>query len=236
MEDDKMKKIIIAVLLVALIALVGCGQGNVINVQGTSELTFDPDEAEVWAGISVVKLTAEEAQTEANKVINAVVDGLRYKGITEDDIATEQLSLYEERRWENGKSSVVGWRATQTLKIKTTDLTKVGTIVDVCVSNGANTIQNINFGLSEEKEQEYKKQALAEATKNAKEKAETIAESLGAELGDIVRVSESNYWYAPRMYALEAKAAGDMAEEAAQILPEDVEVTGSISIVYEIKS
>ena len=231
-----MKKILI-LFIIALIALTGCQTSeNTINVQGESELTFEPDQAEVWAGISITKLTAEEAQTEANTVINAIISGLKADGIAEKDIETEQLSLYEDRRWEDGISKVVGWRATQVLKIKTQDLTKVGTIVDVAVNNGANQINNINFGLTEAKEQEYKKQALAEATKSAKEKAETIADSLGVALGKVKTVSESNYYYSPRTYALESKTDEDMAGEAAQIIPGDVTVTGRISIVYYVKS
>ncbi|MBW2966705.1 SIMPL domain-containing protein [Candidatus Woesearchaeota archaeon] len=230
-----MKKIIFAVLIVALIGLAGCQQqGNVINVDGNSEITVDPDEAEVWAGVSVVDVSADLAQEEVNKIINDIVDGLRYKGISEDDMSTERLSIYEERRWEEGKSKVVGWRATQILKIKTTDMNKVGTIVDVAVDNGANQIQNINFGLSSEKEAEYKKQAIAEATKNAKEKAETIADSLGVRLGKIKTVSTSDYYYRPYAYAME-KASGDEAvAEAAVVMPGDVTVTARIILVYGI--
>ena len=117
--------IIIAVLALTAMFLTGCvTEGNTIDVQGTSELTFDPDQAEVWAGVSFVKPTANEAQTKTNEAINAIINGLKYAGISEKDISTEQLSLYEEREWKDGESKVVGWRATQNLKIKTTDLTK----------------------------------------------------------------------------------------------------------------
>ena len=235
----KINAILGILLIVTLIGLTGCQQTDeehTLNAQGTSELTFDPDEAEVWAGISIVKDTAEEAQSEANKVINAILDNLRYKGISEDDIETESLNLYEERTWTQDEGSkVIGWRAAQTLKVKTTDLTKVGTIVDVAVNNGANQINNINFGLTEEKEQEYKKQALSEAAKNAKEKAEILAESLGAKLGKIKTVSESNFYYMPYRYDM-VKAAGELAvEEAAAVMPSDVKVTANVNIVYYLK-
>jgi uncharacterized protein YggE len=235
------KTILFAILAIALIALTGCvvqvpqGQTNenTINVQGSSELTFKPDKAEVWVGISIVNSTAAEAQNEANTVINKIIDGLRYKGFNESNIQTDQLSLYEEREWKDGESKVVGWRATQTLKIKTTDLTKVGTIVDVAVNNGANQIQSIQFGLSDAKEKEYKKQALTDATTNAKEKAETIAGSLGVKLGAVKTVSESNYYYAPWAYSMKNMAAGaDAISEASTVLPSDVTVSASISIVY----
>ncbi len=131
-------KYILTGMLVLLIALTGCVQqeGNTINVDGNAEITVEPDEAEVWAGTSIVKETAEEAQTEANKVMNAIIDGLRYKGISEEDMETERLNLYEERTYTRDEGSkVVGWRASQTLKVKTTDMDKVGTIVDIAVTN-----------------------------------------------------------------------------------------------------
>jgi uncharacterized protein YggE len=237
----EIKKILSVLFVIVLIALTGCiqtqpNQENTVNVQGNSELTFKPDQAEVSVGISIVKKTAADAQAEANKVINAIIDGLRYKGIAESDIATEQLNLYEDKEWRNNEYVSNGWRATQTLRVKTTDLTKVGTIVDVASNNGANQINGINFGLTPAREAEYKKQALAEATKNAKEKAETIAEGLGAKLGSIKSVSESNYYYRPYMYDMMVKAAGAAAvNEAATVMPSDVSVTAQISIVYVIK-
>ncbi len=230
-----MKKILL--MIITLVVLVGCAQqeGNTINVQGDSELTVDPDQARVIAGISILKPSADEAQTEANRVINAILDGLKSEGITEDNIETERLNLYEQKEWRDGKSESVGWRATQILNVKSTDLTNVGIIVDIAVSNGANQINNIMFELSEEKEQEYKNQALAEATKNAKSKAETIAESLGVTLGKIKSVSESNYYARPYMYAMAEAAGAKAVEEAATVLPSDVTVTANINIVYYVK-
>lgn len=236
----EIKKILIALFVISL--LTGCIQTqqkseNTINVQGTSELMFKPDQAEVYAGISILKPNAADAQNEANKAITSIIDGLRYKGIAESDIQTEQLNLYEDKQWENNAYVSKGWRATQTLKIKTTDLTKVGTIVDVATANGANQINSINFGLTPAKEAEYKKQALADASKNAKEKAQTIADSLGAKLGTIQSVSESNYYYRPYMYDMMVKTAGaEAVSEAATVMPSDVSVSAQISIVYVIKS
>ena len=225
-------------IVFVLVVLTGCiqqGEGNTINVQGDSELTVDPDQARVVAGISILKPSADEAQTEANRVINAILDGLESEGISEENIETERLNLYEQKEWEDGKSESVGWRATQTLNIKSTDLTNVGIIVDIAVSNGANQINNIMFELSEAKEQEYKNQALAEATKNAKSKAETIAESLGVTLGKIKSVSESNYYARPYMYAMAEATGAKAVEEAATVLPSDVTVTANINIVYYVK-
>ena len=168
-------------------------------------------------------------------MLTVLFSGLKQSGIEDTNIKTEQLSLYEERKWTRDEGSkVIGWRATQVLKIKTKDLTKVGEIVDIAVSNGANQINNIQFKLSEEKEKEYKKQAIAKATTNAKEKAETIAESLGVSLGKIKTVSEANFYARPYAVALEAKAGAEIVEEAAVVMPGDVSVTANINLVYHV--
>jgi len=232
-----MKKIVIVILAIALLVFVGCqGEKSTVDVVGESMITIEPNQAEVWAGVTMVKDSAEEAQNEVNAIVNAILDGLRYKGITEDDISTERLNLYEERQWENGKSVSKGWRASQTLKIRTEDLTKVGEIVDVAVSNGANQLNDIYFSLTPDEEQNYKKEALAKATVNAKEKAEVIADSLGAKLGRVVSVSEPNYNFMPYSYAMAEASGAGAIQEATAVMPSDVEVTGRVSVVYEIKS
>lgn len=221
--------------LVLVSGISGCTQeDNVINTQGNSEVNVNPDEAEVVVGISILKDSAADAQNEANTVTNSIINSLKAEGISEENIQTEQLSLYEEYDWSKETRETLGWRATQTLRVKTTDLSNVGTIVDIAVENGANQISSIDFGLSSEKEQEYKTEALADATKNAKEKAETIASSLGAKLGNIKSVSESGFYYTPYRYAMEEVAGAKAVSEAAAVMPGQVTVTASISIVYKI--
>ncbi len=240
------KKILAMLLILSVAGLAGCinintsrnGNGDrehTVTAVGNSELRFDPDQAEVYLGFSIVKDSAEEAQNEANRVTNAIIDGLRYKGISENDIQTERLSLHEEHRWEDGTSRIVGWRATQNLKITTEDLNKVGTIIDVAVENGANRINNINFGLSKEKEQEYKNQALELAVKNAREKAEILAVGSGHELGMVKQISEADFYYMPFRYAMESVEVEDAARSAATVIPSDVVITARVNAVYYVR-
>lgn len=228
-------------VLVLLIFLAGCqidpADKETINVGGHAEMTVMPDLAKVYAGYSVVKPTAADAQAEADKVTNAIVDGLRYIGISENDIETENLILYEERVWVEADSQMknVGWRATQNLKIKTGDLTKVGDIVDVAVKNGANQINSVEFYLSASKDDDSKQLVLAKATQNAKSKAQTMADSLGVKLDKIVSASESNYGYRPFEYNMMNKDGAAAVSESAKVLPRDVSVSADMTLVYSIK-
>lgn len=232
-----MKNYLYLLLIVVLLTTVACSDNeerNTINVQGFSELTYEPDQAEVWIGISVLKESAEESQNEVNLVTKNIVDELKLKSFNK--IQTETLTLYEEKEWTQDEGSISkGWRATQTLKVKTSDMDKVGEIIDISVSNGANQINNINFGLTEAKEREYKQQAIAEASKDARAKAQTMAESLDVKLGDIISVSEGSFNYIPYRYDMKSSLAGDMVQEAAVIMPQEINVNANVNLVYEIK-
>jgi hypothetical protein len=234
------KTTLIIVLLIIITALIAYpylpkGQSTTINVQGQSEISVEPDIAKVWAGVSIIENSAELAQKEVNERISDIINELKEKGIKESDIETERLNLYEEKSWTEQGPKSEGWRATQILKIKTADMNKTGNIVDIAVSNGANQIDNIEFTLSEAKQDEYKNKAIAQATANAKEKAEIIAESLDARLGKIVSVSESTFDYIPYRYGLEGVAVEDAVKESAQVTPRDVIVSANIQLIYEIR-
>ncbi|MFA6089728.1 MAG: SIMPL domain-containing protein [Candidatus Woesearchaeota archaeon] len=129
----------------------------------------------------------------------------------------------------------VGWRATQILKIKTNDLTKVGSIVDVAVNNGANQINSIEFYLSTSKDDDSKQLVLAKSTQNAKNKAQTIANNLGVKLDKIVSASESNYGYIPYMYTLKNNIGTAAVMESTKVMPSDVTVSADMTLVYAIK-
>jgi len=239
--DKTIKTIGITVIVIIVLFLayqyLPKAEASTINVQGNSEITVDPDLARVWAGVSISKDSADQAQNEVNRIINDITIALQAEGFTKDDIETERLSLYEEYDWTQDGRELKGWKASQTLKIKTEDIDQVGKIVDIAVNNGANQINNIEFYLSEATEQEYKQQAVAQATTNAKEKAQTMANALDAKLGKIKSASEASFDYYPFRYAMEDTVgeAAVVEAKAAVVTPKDVTVSANIELVYEIK-
>jgi len=208
---------------------------STINSDGKHEMTVAPDRAKVYAGISVLKSNPTDAQNNANEIITQIIKALNEKGISSADIETENFNLYEEKTWTKDGEKSLGWRATQTLIIKTKDLTKTGEIVDIAVENNANQINSIQFYLSPEKENEYKREAITIASKNAKEKAEAMAQSLGLKLGKIKTVSESSFDYYPYSYDMKNNAGVGAIEESSTVMPRDVTVRTTINLVYELK-
>jgi hypothetical protein len=69
------------------------------------------------------------------------------------------------------------------------DLTKVGAVIDAASRAGANSVESVSFILRDNSS--ARGQALAEATRQALNKAESIAKALGGRVARIVEEQES---------------------------------------------
>ena len=240
--------LMVAVLgLIAAVLVLGLGgrelsvsqtAEDTITVSGTGEVVTQPDEATMYLQIEMTKKTAAEAQSEDAAITAKVLGALKDAGIKKDDIETSSFSLYPRYEWNEAENRQVqtGYQVQHTLKVKTADTLDVGKYMDTAVSAGVNTIQNVNFGLSKEKQKTVNAEALKKASGMAKDKAQSIADSVGVGLGKLQTVSESNvdyipYTYYPRM-AFAEEAAKDVSTP---ISPQDVEVRAYITLVYEIR-
>lgn len=239
-----MKKSIIIVMALLAVLIVGCQtEKSTISATGSAEKSIDPDEVQVYLQVSILKDTANDAEKENTRLSKQVVDALKEAGVDENDIETQGYSIYEEYDWtEKGRKSK-GWRATHTIIAKSSDIRSSGKMIDVAMRAGATGINYVSFTLSKAEEEEQKRLALKEASESAKAKAQTMAEGVGASLGKIISVQESGFYYQPyRMGMAEvadmaiAMPEGGVSYEKAQILPSDVKITASITVVYEIKS
>lgn len=204
---------------------------NTMSVNANIEMDVEPDMAIISLGVSHLMPNASDAQQAVNTSMNSIIDALGDMGITEEDIETTQISLYEERRWYQEKYETYGWRATQTINISTSDLANAGDIIDVCIDNGANEVNSVTFTLSKEAEREYRAEALEQTGALAKEKADAIAEGLDVGIGNIKTVNESSFYYSPYEYY---SANDDMSKAPTVVIPGKVSISASIAVTYYI--
>lgn len=228
--------LVITAVIVALnpksIGVTGGQKENTISVTGTGKVTTQPDKAEIMVSVNTEGSTATAAKDANSKIEDEVITALIKEGMVRSDIETSYYYLNKKQVWEDNKMVDKGYEVNHILKVTTKNLDKVGNIVDAAVNAGATGVDSVSFGLTDEKQKETSKQALELASKEAGSKAEGIASGLGVKLGKLLTVSESNYNYIPFVRdVMYEKAAGTPAPE---ILPQTLEVTGTVSLVYEI--
>ncbi len=209
-----------------------------ITVTGEAETDVMPDKAVLYLSMLTEGKDAASVQQENSKKMNKVLDALKSEGVEKAQIETTSYNLYPWDEWEPTTNKLVrkGYRAQHTIAVTTTDIEKVGKLLDLAVKNGVNTVDNIQFTLSDELEKKTKEQLVATASVKAKQKATTLASNLDVSLGKVLSVSESSY-SPPIYYASYAKAGMEDAMSAPEtsLSPKSVKVNLQVNVEYGIK-
>lgn len=212
---------------------------NTISVSAQGKVIAAPDLATVNLGVFTTASTAAEAQSESSKKINQIIDFVKKQGVSKEDISTSQFSIYPMQDYRDGKTTITGYQANQTITLKVREVDKstekLSTILGGVASNGANQINGVNLGFDDP--DNLRQQARKQAIEKAKEKAKDLASAAGLRLGKVVSVSESGM-ASPVMPMAYGLGGADMAMEKSvspNIEPGNQDVTADMTVVFEVK-
>ena len=207
-----------------------------ISVQGNGEVEYTADQATIYLGIKVEKSeTAKEALDELNESMNDAVDAIKKLGVEEKDIHTERYNLYTRYDYISGKSILAGYNANQQLRIKIEgiqeDRDKVAQVISAAAEAGVNQINNVEFEPSNLAE--LREEARLIAIKDAREKADGMADALGVELVKVIGWWEDSQYPQPRYYGEMGMGGGG---GGGPVLPEGKDVVRvNVSLNYLLK-
>jgi len=241
----KTKSIIFAAVAVLALVISACGPTTInqeapanirmLNVTGSGQAILTPDVAYIYVGVHTEKPTASEAMTENNDQTQKVIQALRDFGIGAKDIRTTNFSIWPMDKYDPTTGLPSGqktYAVDNTVYVTVRNLDKLGDLLDTVVSAGANTVNSVQFDVADKSE--ALKQARADAVKDAKEQAESLAGAAGMTLGDIQSIG----FFDSQPYPMfEGKGGGGnaVAEAAVPIQPGQLTFTVTVNISYAIK-
>jgi uncharacterized protein len=178
-----------------------------IIVVGEASVGAVPDRAQIRSGVTTKGKTAKEA-TDANaKAMTAVMAALADAGIASKDIQTARFSLDPVYAAAEPKTEpkLVGYSASNQLRITIGQVGKLGDILDRLVAAGATDVGNVVFLVSDQAK--YLDEARAAAVADAKRKAALYASAAGLKLGPVAWITEDSTYAPPiAMAAMPAPA------------------------------
>lgn len=209
-----------------------------ISVQGQGTVSAEPDLVTLSLGVQTTGETAMEALALNSEQMTGVIAAIQDAGIADEEIQTSGISLYpvyEDRSLvqPGEQREIVGYRASNSVSVTVYDIDKAGSVLDVAIEAGANQVGGVNFGLSDT--DTIITDALIAAVKNAQAKAQTIADTLGVQLGAALVVNEE--WIErpqARAYFAEA-AAFDSGGFSPPVQGGTVNVTAHIRVTFAIE-
>jgi uncharacterized protein YggE len=199
-----------------------------ITVAGDSIVQAQPDTAILTVSVVTQGRRALDAQQKNANKTDAVVRALKAAAGTGAEVKTSGYSLQPMRVYrENQPPTISGYEARNSVTLTTSELAKLGNIIDAASQAGANDIAGISFTLR--KDRPSRDQALQEATREAMSKAQVIAQALGGRVVSIAEVQEEGFQRPPQpVYQAEAF----MAKRDAVATPIEI---GSLDITSRVQ-
>ena len=200
-----------------------------ITVTGSATINVVPDMATVSLGVTTTGDTAGAAMATNNEAVSAVIARLIAAKVADRDMQTSSLSVNP--NWVTNAAGtgqeVKGYIASNQLTVQVRSLEATGSILDAAITDGANTLNGLTFGLQDQRpvEDEARKKAVADALARAK----LYAEAAGEKLGPIVSISEGGGYVPP--VPMMTKMAGDAAVPVAA---GEVGGSAAVTIIWQL--
>lgn len=202
-------------------------KNDFFTVTGEGKVTVVPDTAIVSLGITLNKPTVKAAQDQVNSVISEITKSLKTLGIDAKDIQTSNYSIYPQYN-----DRITGYQVNASLTVTVRELDKVNQVIDIATAKGANTIGGIQLTVDDTKQKQLLQQARELAVKDAKTKAESLANAAGITLGKIVNIQENANNFPRPMIGM--MAVVDSAPKT-NIQPGSTDISTSVTLFYETR-
>jgi uncharacterized protein len=203
-----------------------------ITVTGDAVISVEPDQAQIDIGVVTQARTAPEASKENAERLSRVLSEVKKLLGKADEVKTSGYSLTPTYRYpQGGKPEIVGYNASNTIRIKTTSLDLVGRLIDSAMQAGANNVNRLVFTLKDEEAAQL--EALRAATAKARTKAAAIATSLGLKIVKITSVTEGERALQP-VFRQPMLARAEAASVPTPVEPGTVDVRSTVTMAVEV--
>ena len=236
-----MKLIVICLTIFMMAAFLSADESTMrkpqvptIRVSGDATISVAPDQATMNMGVVTRATNAAAAASQNAAKLDRVLTEVKKVLGSNGEIKTTQYSLSPNYVYppQGGEPKLNGYTASNTVEIKTDHLDLVGKLIDAGTQAGSNAVDLLSFSLKDETAAQA--QALKEATRRARAKADAIAEALNVKIQRIVQVEESSSGPIPlqgRQMMMKAQAE----DVQTPIEAGKIEVQANVTLTVEVQ-
>ena len=232
---------LLAVACLSLMVATACSRKpnrtTKVTVAGEALTKVEPDAAVVVLSVVTQNTQAINAQQENARKSEAVAAAIKNTAGSNAEIKTSDYSLQPQYDYrDNRLPKIIGYNARNSVIVTMGELKNVGAVIDAASTAGANSIDNVSFILRQTSP--ARGQALADATHQAMNKAQSIAQALGGRVSRVVEESESATVAGERMMEYQASIsyARDPRQNTTPITSGQLSIKSNVQLIVEIES
>ena len=159
-----------------------------ITIAGESTVRRSPDVAFVVVTVQTTAQSSKDARQKNAVTMTVVRKRLEESHIPADAIRTVMYDLRREFDYAKGRQVPRQFVAQNTIEVRIDDLDRVGDLIDAMVASGASSVDGPNLALKDPAS--LQREALKQATEDARAKAETVAAGAGRSIDRVLRIEE----------------------------------------------
>jgi len=217
-------------------------QQQIFTMQGEAKRFVTPDTAVVLVGNELRGANPAELQRKAEESVAKARTQLIAAGIAQESIRTNQYNLSPAYDTLSGVRTLKEYVMTIELEVRTTKLDLVGKVIDIAVANELNRIGGVQYSVENKAqiEDELRKEAIANATAEAK----SVAKSSGLRLGKVLNVVDG-YYYSPVYYGDKGVSVTDSSGAPSRpsvtptpsttVNPGQTQMQMTVTVYFEVK-
>ena len=208
--------------------------GPAVVTSGEGIVKRAPDRA--WLQITAESRARNprDAQKTNSDVMSVVLQKLRGAGLAADALQTRGYDLQPEFDYNNGRQTLKGYVARNSLEVRVDELARLGEILDLAVTFGATTVGNVRFDLKDRDGAE--REALRLAVQDARHRADAVAAGASMKVDRILRLEDQRTGPEPPRPVLamsEMRTAGSAGQPP--IETGELEIRVSVRLVAAIR-
>ena len=200
---------------------------STIEVVGKAKIMVMPNVATISFTVESTAEKAQDAVRENAEQTNKLLKSLKKMPEKETEIKTLAFSLspiYEKKN----RLQPSGYQVRNTVVLKTKDLNRVGIYIDEASKAGGDRIGSLTF--SNDKEEQFRKQARVKALHDAVQSAEDLAKATGMTIKRILSIR-----YTPRRaYMSRSVLVASTADTATPVEVGQIPIEESVNMIFEV--
>ena len=206
-----------------------------VTVRGEAVVRGKPDQVELSLEVSALEQSVDAALTETAKRSGALEEVLREVGVGPDDYTTTGVSVQEEREYERERTVHRGYRGRDHMVVRLSDPSVAGSLMRLAAERAAARIAGPWWRI--DSDNPARAEACRRAAADARRRAEAYAQTLGARLGAIVEINETEvrlrggYGRFPTGVAL--AASGEEPEVG--LHPGNLDVAAEVDVTFALE-
>ncbi|MFL6431827.1 MAG: SIMPL domain-containing protein, partial [Nitrososphaeraceae archaeon] len=172
---------------------------STVSLKGTAATMVKPDKVTLSLGVETTNKTANAALAANSKIMNEVIRVLKAAGVKDNETNTSSFSISPNYNYSQQQPSditgrrITGFTVSNTIQIESTNINNTSKWIDTAIAAGANTIDGIDFAVSNKKLEETKTNLIRQAMQDTRTKADILASAAGTKVVGVKSINLNDF-------------------------------------------